>query len=241
MKQTVFFKSILLVMVMLMLGVNMQAATMDDDTNEVSLTGKKWYYTKHDYIEFFEDGTNTYKKSYTYVHDRKNDRILFFKSDGTMYDYVNIYLLTETTLIIGKNDFKTYTTTPPKQLCEKLEFSYSHKRVVIKVGEKVKIATQVTPVYADDQSVTLYSYDPSIANVDGEYMIGVSSGTTTVKATTNDGSNLSNFCTVIVADETYQLEDATYPMIGQVDLGLPSGTQWRCCNEGASTPEAYGG
>ena len=26
-----------------------------------------------------------------------------------------------------------------------------------------------------------------------------------------------------------------------IDLGLLSGTQWRCCNEGASTPEAYGG
>lgn len=26
-----------------------------------------------------------------------------------------------------------------------------------------------------------------------------------------------------------------------IDMGLPSGTQWRCCNEGASTPEAYGG
>ena len=26
-----------------------------------------------------------------------------------------------------------------------------------------------------------------------------------------------------------------------INLGLPSGTQWRCCNEGASTPEAYGG
>ena len=25
-----------------------------------------------------------------------------------------------------------------------------------------------------------------------------------------------------------------------IDLGLPSGTQWRCCNEGASAPEAYG-
>lgn len=24
-------------------------------------------------------------------------------------------------------------------------------------------------------------------------------------------------------------------------MGLPSGTKWRCCNEGASTPEAYGG
>lgn len=26
-----------------------------------------------------------------------------------------------------------------------------------------------------------------------------------------------------------------------IDLGLPSGTKWRCCNEGASAPEAYGG
>ena len=26
-----------------------------------------------------------------------------------------------------------------------------------------------------------------------------------------------------------------------IDMGLPSGTQWRCCNEGASTPEQYGG
>lgn len=26
-----------------------------------------------------------------------------------------------------------------------------------------------------------------------------------------------------------------------IDLGLPSGTQWRCCNEGASAPEDYGG
>ena len=26
-----------------------------------------------------------------------------------------------------------------------------------------------------------------------------------------------------------------------IDLGLPSGTLWRCCNEGASKPEVYGG
>lgn len=26
-----------------------------------------------------------------------------------------------------------------------------------------------------------------------------------------------------------------------IDLGLPSGTKWRCCNEGASSPEGYGG
>ena len=33
--------------------------------------------------------------------------------------------------------------------------------------------------------------------------------------------------------------DANHPH--WIDLGLPSGTKWRCCNEGASTPEAYGG
>ena len=26
-----------------------------------------------------------------------------------------------------------------------------------------------------------------------------------------------------------------------IDLGLPSGTNWACCNVGASVPEAYGG
>ena len=26
-----------------------------------------------------------------------------------------------------------------------------------------------------------------------------------------------------------------------IDLGLPSGTKWCCCNVGASTPEGYGG
>lgn len=44
--------------------------------------------------------------------------------------------------------------------------------------------------------------------------------------------------------ETYTLAvegcpDSNHPH--WIDLGLPSGTQWRCCNEGASSPEAYGG
>ncbi len=46
--------------------------------------------------------------------------------------------------------------------------------------------------------------------------------------------------------ETYTLSltetscpDSNHPH--WIDLGLLSGTQWRCCNEGASTPEAYGG
>ena len=33
--------------------------------------------------------------------------------------------------------------------------------------------------------------------------------------------------------------DENHPHL--IDLGLPSGTKWFCCNEGASAPEAYGG
>ena len=33
--------------------------------------------------------------------------------------------------------------------------------------------------------------------------------------------------------------DSNHPHM--IDLGLPSGTKWACCNVGANTPEAYGG
>ena len=36
-----------------------------------------------------------------------------------------------------------------------------------------------------------------------------------------------------------QCPDGNHPH--QIDLGLPSGTKWACCNVGAKTPEGYGG
>lgn len=199
------------------------------------LTGKKWYFTKRDFIVFNEDGTNTYKSSCTFVHDRKNDRILFYK-DGSLNDFVNIFELTDTTLSIGKSDFTTYTTKPPKQLCEKLEITYTGYRVTIKVGERVKIQKSVSPADADDQSVTLFSDNPEIVSVDGEYMIGVSPGTVGISATTNDGSNKQASCTATVVNDTYQVSGLTCPMIEEVDLGLPSGTRWADMNIGADAP-----
>lgn len=43
----------------------------------------------------------------------------------------------------------------------------------------------------------------------------------------------------IELDEDEACPDNNHPH--WIDLGLPSGTHWRCCNEGASKPEAYGG
>ncbi|MBQ6208998.1 MAG: hypothetical protein IJK42_04405 [Prevotella sp.] len=49
----------------------------------------------------------------------------------------------------------------------------------------------------------------------------------------------------VIAEDKYEGKgDITCPDENHphwIDLGLPSGTQWRCCNEGASTPEAFGG
>ena len=48
-----------------------------------------------------------------------------------------------------------------------------------------------------------------------------------------------NYTLIIKDDGLLSCPDANHPH--WIDLGLPSGTQWRCCNEGASSPEAYGG
>lgn len=45
--------------------------------------------------------------------------------------------------------------------------------------------------------------------------------------------------TIISNAQTALCPDGNHPHI--IDLGLPSGTKWACCNVGASKPEEYGG
>jgi hypothetical protein len=108
-------------------------------------------------------------------------------------------------------------------------------------SQGLDLRAYVYPETTTDKSVTWTTSNPDVVQIGRSeddyvnvYSTGV--GTATVTATTNDGSNLSNFCTVIVADETYQLGGTIYPMIGQVDLGLPSGTLWADMNIGADAP-----
>ena len=42
-----------------------------------------------------------------------------------------------------------------------------------------------------------------------------------------------------ISNQAYTCPDDLHPH--WIDLGLPSGTKWRCCNVGASSPEEYGG
>ncbi len=81
---------------------------------------------------------------------------------------------------------------------------------------------------------------------------GTGNGTLTVTATENTGTSSRSATVTLTSGEltktvtveqegipAHSCPDSNHPH--WIDLGLPSGTQWRCCNEGASAPEAYGG
>lgn len=59
------------------------------------------------------------------------------------------------------------------------------------------------------------------------------------KVNVADVTDLVNYILTHSNDSYKSCPDNNHPH--WIDLGLPSGTKWRCCNEGASTPEAYGG
>ena len=66
---------------------------------------------------------------------------------------------------------------------------------------------------------------------------GVTPGTIVVTVTdTTAGSSQEINVTV---SEILTCPDDNHPHL--IDLGLPSGTKWACCNVGANTPEGYGG
>ena len=59
------------------------------------------------------------------------------------------------------------------------------------------------------------------------------------KVNVADVTDLVNYILTHSNDSYKSCPDNNHPH--WIDLGLPSGTKWRCCNEGASTPEGYGG
>lgn len=95
-------------------------------------------------------------------------------------------------------------------------------------------------------SYTVSSIDTNIADatLSGSTVIitGKSGGTTVVKVIDTISGNMQEV-TVAVKEDTpisyTACPDENHPHL--IDLGLPSGTKWACCNEGASNPEEYGG
>ena len=83
------------------------------------------------------------------------------------------------------------------------------------VGEIFFVTPYITPVDAEDKSVTWSSSNPSIATVDGNGKVtAIREGVVTITATTNDGG-LKATCTVTVVDSTADVHRFYNPISGE--------------------------
>lgn len=103
--------------------------------------------------------------------------------------------------------------------------------ITLNEGQEQSLIPTVNPSNAADKSLTWISSNLSVATVDAEGKVtAVSIGTATIKATSNDGSEVFASCSVVVVKRPCPA--------GAVDLGLS--VYWATCNIGASKPEDYG-
>ena len=124
---------------------------------------------------------------------------------------------------------------PVIAVCDSLQISSTE--LSLKVGEKERVV-----INSGSGNYIEQSSDASVATAT------VSGSTVTVTAM---GEGIANITvTDIISRQTAAIEvtvrpkpfscpDDNHPHV--IDLGLPSGTKWACCNVGASSPEAYGG
>ena len=101
--------------------------------------------------------------------------------------------------------------------------------------DPVTLVATLLPDDASDKSVTWTSSNSSVATVDSDGKVtATAKGSATITAKTNDGSNLSAACMVMVTVKR-NTNGREF-----VDLGLPSGILWASMNVGATKPEEYG-
>ena len=117
--------------------------------------------------------------------------------------------------------------------------------VELKEGETKQLTASVFPIDAGDKSLTWSSSDSGVASVDASGLVtAVSVGNSVITVAATDGSSVKAECQVTVTKAESDTGLLTCPDDNHphaIDLGLPSGTKWCCCNVGASTPEGYGG
>ena len=104
----------------------------------------------------------------------------------------------------GKTEIAAFVTPDKKALCEvtvipkATSIKINKTLTTLERGTTIGLKVIITPSDARND-VTWQSDDPSIAIVDDQGIVtGISVGTTLIKATTNDGTNLMAFCIVNV-------------------------------------------
>ena len=150
---------------------------------------------------------------------------IFFDSSGGYYGEKKVYNGLTVRPVFSDN------TIVPLQL--------SKNNVEMTVGEEGHVQ-----IISGNGSYTIASSNENVATgtLDGiSVMItAVGAGTTTITVTdSSTGETAAIEVTVAGIGAYLNCPDDHHPHL--IDLGLPSGTKWACCNVGADTPESYGG
>ena len=105
-----------------------------------------------------------------------------------------------TAIITVTTNDQSKTATCEITVCQKVTgISLSKSSVTLNEGQTVTLTATISPSNAKDKSVTWSSDNTSVATVDPSGKVtAVSKGTATIKATANDGSGMSGFCSVTV-------------------------------------------
>ena len=97
------------------------------------------------------------------------------------------------------------------------------------------------PFIKEIEGLNIVTNDVAMATQEGSTLLvkGLDAGTTDIEVT-DTLTNQSKYIHVTVFFvPMFTCSNDNHPHI--IDLGLPSGTQWSCCNRGAENPEARGG
>ena len=201
-----------------------------------------WYKSKSKSVTFNEDGTtNFYNDNCTYEFMPYHGSIIFYNTDGAPVNVYVVHKVTAESLIMSQfgdsGDITVWTRTQPSQLVTSIVLSETS--VTLRPDEVKTLTATIFPKDADNRAVTWESSNEMVATVSDEgIVIAVAEGTCTITCSATDGTGVKAECSVTVT-EVVLCPDDNHPHA--IDLGLPSGTKWCCCNVSANVPEGYGG
>ena len=202
-----------------------------------------WYKTKSESVTFNEDGTTDYMQGATYEFLPYQGTVIIYNASGSIMQLLRIPKVTKDYVVLsewGDNKFAVYTREKPVQLVTSI--TLSETSLSLKPDESKRLTATVYPSDADNPAVTWESSNDGVAEVNSTGRVTANAvGTCTITCLATDGSGVKAECQVTVKSGDTGLltcPDNNHPHA--IDLGLPSGTKWACCNVGATTPEGYG-
>ena len=208
---------------------NQGEITDNRDNDNPALNGEQRNLREQIYMKSTRSGTFTFPAS-------DNDKYLQIVAWAATNDGQFSGIITDMVYHVDNGVLREAEGTPPTPTTPHTSASPStltFEAAADNTGKTIQVTSNESWTAKSD--ATWCKVTPASGSNDGIVTVTVTANTYTTERTTNvtiKGTS-SNDEIIITITQKGAAE--------WVDLGLPSGTQWRYCNEGASAPEDYGG